>query len=87
MNSKDASAYPYSHIREDGNEYSYGLSKREYFAGMAMQGLLASGLFFEDWFEDRSLELGRGKSKLIAKWAIDVADRLLEKLEDESSIN
>lgn len=44
-----------------------GLTKREYFAAMAMQGLLAANAF-------------NGAPKSIAKYAVDYADELIDAL-------
>jgi hypothetical protein len=45
-----------------------GLSKREYFAGLAMQGILANPDFSSVNFP------------LVAKWAVDCTDILLDEL-------
>lgn len=50
-------------------EYQKGLTKREYFAAMAMQGMLAEG---HDSF------------RIVAKHAVDQADALIEELNKES---
>jgi len=42
VNNSDMPAMPYTEYDKDGN-LPTGLTKREYFAGLAMQGLLASG--------------------------------------------
>ena len=54
MNNADAPAMPISVSSSiDGNmcssdfEYGEGLTKREHFAGLAMQGLLAGGVYSE----------------------------------------
>jgi len=49
--------------------YQSGLSKREYFAGLAMQGLLVSN-------HDADF-------KEIAEWSVKMADELLKQLGDE----
>lgn len=54
-----------------GTRY-YGLSKREYFAAMAMQGLLANS----------SVVI---KESNIAQGAVMLADQLLNELEDENN--
>lgn len=54
----------------------YGLTKREYFAGLAMQGLISSC----DWnFTTFNKDLIEATSKN----AIDLADELLKQLENE----
>ena len=40
--SNNASAFPLTTDAEKDSEVHYGLTKREYFAGLAMQGLIAS---------------------------------------------
>ena len=45
-----------------------GLSKREYFAAMAMQGISAKGLFAELEYSD------------LAEWSVKQADALIEAL-------
>ena len=49
-----------------------GLTKREYFAAMAMQGFLSNSLVIE-------ADPTKG---MIARWAIDYADALLDELEN-----
>ena len=52
-----------------------GLTKREYFAGLAMQGLLASdNLFYTD------------KPKIFSSLAVKYADALLTELEAEQDV-
>lgn len=48
--------------------YSHGLTKREYFAAMAMQGFCSN------------TEVGNMESKRIAEFAVDQADALLAEL-------
>ena len=58
------------------NDTSLGLTKREYFAGLAMQGLISSC----DWnFTTFNKDLIEATSKN----AIDLADELLKQLEKE----
>ena len=58
------------------NDTSLGLTKREYFAGLAMQGLISSC----DWnFTTFNKDLIEATSKN----AIDLADELLKQLENE----
>lgn len=54
----------------------FGLTKREYFAGLAMQGLISS-------FTEKASYGGWGtEMKETIKCAIDYADELLKQLED-----
>lgn len=75
---KDTSAFPESCTSEGykGN-ISSGLTKREYFAGLAMQGLLVNGPLGESMKRE-----GFEKAKvLIAESAAGFADSLLTELE------
>lgn len=61
----DAPAFP------DNWDAKYGgLTKREYFAAMAMQGIAVQNADF-------------GTSQVV-KWAVDMADALLKELENEN---
>jgi len=51
-----------------------GLTKREYFAGLALQGICMQKYVQRD--NDR---------EAIAKWSVKMADALLKELEDESN--
>ena len=63
MKNADSPAFPNPSFR--------GLTKREYFAGMAMQGVLATDSYNDDEF---------GKKEL-AKKCVGIADELLLQLE------
>ncbi len=79
---KDESAFPHIESDFDGSHvYGGGLTKLEYFAGQAMQGLLASdGLseFLQTHETDVPLELG------VAKGSIAMAKELINQLEAEN---
>lgn len=50
---KDDSVFPYNHEQEDGSFVSNpGLSKREYFAILALQGLLNVPFTDESYFDE-----------------------------------
>ena len=71
MENQDKPTYPTIHQNSDGTlDYSLnqGLTKREYFAGLAMQGLLATS---------RNLSTD---SKWLSEAAIRFADELLNQL-------
>lgn len=70
----DDSAYGYGFCTADGSSVMHesGLTKREYFAAMALQGLLAN-----DWAEYRSKDEGCG---MISAAAVNYADALIEQL-------
>ena len=61
----------------------FGLTKREYFAGLAMQGILSSGKLLEDLLKEGD------KKKYSAEFTITVTalimvDELLKQLENEN---
>jgi len=59
----------------EDNEVHYGLSKREYIAAKAMQGLLSAG-------EQNQPDMkGINERKAIAQYAVQIADALLQELE------
>lgn len=63
-----ASAFPNKIERRDGTWHEYGLTKREYFAGLAMQGIMVNvGINGLDFY----------RSDEIAEAAIKIADDLL----------
>ena len=72
MNNSDMPAMPHTEYDKDGN-LPAGLTKREHFAGLAMQSLLAA-----DTQEIHS-------SGFIARQATVVADALLAALEQEQA--
>ena len=51
----------------------YGLTKREYFAGLAMQGFCSNQEFMGNL----------GKTELIARSCIEIAEELLKQLEEK----
>lgn len=67
----------------NSNEFMSGLTKREYFAVMAMQGILAK----EGWAERICSEGGdMPLKKQIAGAAVFMADELLKNLENEPNV-
>jgi hypothetical protein len=86
MENKDKPAFGFVDNRSNSYEYCngvpfnegiyYGLTKREYFAGLAMQGWLATHFRSDHHGFDSS-----DKDK-IAKWSIELADELLKQLEN-----
>lgn len=61
------------HSSDGSPEFEPGLTKREYFAGLAMQGMVSAGMtFFKDDID------------ALVTTAVTCADRLLEKLEKTS---
>lgn len=67
MSDADNAAFPIG----DNIRYNpqYGLTKREYFAALAMQGLGASRIGSEEW-----------NAELIATYSVELADALLKRL-------
>lgn len=72
-NNDELNAFPLVEPESGVTSVSCGLTKREYFAAMAMQGLLAV------------IEPCTQSSQLTAKYAVLHADALLEALEAEQS--
>lgn len=71
------SCYPCQELDGQGNPreaMSYGLTKRERFAAMAMQGMLAN----------TALTYRTFKEKLIAAWSVDCADALIAELNKDA---
>jgi hypothetical protein len=69
----DQSAFPI--LDNEQNSLSEGLTKREYFAAMAMQGICASGL------EKYLVNDGYVCANPLTEDAIRIADELLKQLE------
>lgn len=72
MNNSEQSAFPIPRLESatyDKEITFHGLTKREYFAGLAMQGMVSSG-----WN-------GREHWGEIARQSIAIADELLKELE------
>lgn len=80
----EAAAFPHTTTSIDGNVKStltqHGLTKRELFAGMAMQGLLTDSGLKKSVYE---LAKGEGQSpeQYISDMAVEHADALLAALE------
>lgn len=67
MKNSDYSAFP---LNENAPHDGIGLTKREYFAGLAMRGILTS-------------TTDEPNFDVIAKWSIEQADELLKQLESK----
>lgn len=67
-----------------GGVINIGLTKREYFAAIAMQGLLANS-YQQDFLNQSPLSLASNEE--IAKMAINQADKLILFLEEEELQN
>ena len=82
MNNADKPAMPISvsssthgNICSSDFEYGEGLTKREHFAGLAMQGLLAGGYCIDD---------SQNRLNDVPSEAINLADALLKALEQDN---
>ena len=66
----------------DGAGIDFGITKREYFAGLAMQGILASVQSVE------LRQIGKDRSwnvpNVVAKTAVDYADALIDALNEDT---
>lgn len=60
-------------------QYNCGLTKREYFAVMALQGLCNEGAW-SDKIHKQSESIGSNSSIAIATYAVDLADELINAL-------
>lgn len=70
MSNGNDTAFPIVHPDGSGVQY-FGLGKREYFAAMALQGILANSMYESP---------RREKLGLMAKDAVSAADALLDAL-------
>jgi hypothetical protein len=59
--------------------YQSGLTKREYFAAMALQGLCLEGAFSQR-IDDQCEKAGTTTSQALAVYAVDLADELIKEL-------
>lgn len=76
MKNSEKSAFGYGYANESSHQEVHGLTKREYFAAMAMQGMLANEMEMA-----HLLASSVPTSKAVAGMAIDYADELLKQLE------
>lgn len=77
MTNENDNAFPVIAWEQYGQkwEYQQGLTKREYFAAMAMQGFLSS----IDWCADNAVA-NESHAKITAKVSIQYADALINEL-------
>lgn len=59
---------------------STGLSIRQHFASLAMQGLCASGFATEKSLQKQAESIGSNVSDVMAVFAVDLADALINEL-------
>ena len=67
------------------NETSLGLTKREYFAGLAMQGLLANPQYWKRVYKTlSSLKANKDSIECVfTQFSIKLADEILKQLEEK----
>lgn len=86
MNNADKPAFSSLHSidgnwqREPLKEYQ-GLNKREYFATMAMQGLLSNPQYTQELKDNYNSKVITDANLMCAREAVDMADELLKQLE------
>lgn len=76
MTYSDEQAFPGLDTEEAANKYCPGLTKREYFAANALQGLLANDRKYHEVFESLS-----DLDEYLATRAVELADQLLQRLD------
>ncbi|MES2395640.1 MAG: hypothetical protein V4549_06540 [Bacteroidota bacterium] len=89
MNNAEKPAYPYTiHKGTKSEHYEYGLTKREYFAAMAMQGIVANP---QITLNTKNAMIEKGipftdnaeiQINATIKYSLDIADELLKQLEN-----
>lgn len=71
MTHGNESAFPEIQEQPQFNHHSYGLTKREYFASMAMQGILSN----------RELQVALIHDRIeLSNFAVEMADKLINEL-------
>ena len=73
MKNSEQPAMPFIEAIDGLNNHRMGLTKREYFAGLAMQGLLANSGYWKT--------LENGGDDYLTQCAVELADSLLKQLE------
>ena len=79
MKNSDQPICPVPYVNRDGtiqHDVYFGLTKREYFAGLAMQGLLSN----PEWMKEYKGEKYLMQSDIVAEVAVKSADVLLNQL-------
>ena len=71
MKNGDKRAYPNTKFVDENGYWELGLTKREYFAAMAMQGIM-----------NNSVPKSYEQTQVISFWAVKQADALLKTLEE-----
>lgn len=76
-------AFPVVHPLPGGYA-DWGLSKRELFAAMAMQGMLADSDYWSESYRERTKHVTGGFQRFVAADAVDLADALIAELAKEA---
>ena len=80
MKNSEQSAFGYGYANEQSHQEVTGLTKREYFAGLAMQGLLANSSIIDLL---KQADVGEQEDRrVMAVGAIKMADELLKQLDN-----
>lgn len=74
MTNKDDSAFASAALGDGRSIHEYGLTKREYFAAMVVQGMTVNGA-----------EMWNSHARTIAKQAVEITDALIEVLNEEET--
>ncbi len=77
MKNSDLPAFPKT--TPDGDPPQKGLTKREYFSGLAMQGLLSN----PEWMKEHKGQKYIMENTIIAEIAIKTADEFLKQLDQK----
>lgn len=77
MENSNRPAYP---IDEETTISQMGLTKREYFAGLAMQAMLSNEGLRKSCMADANI-LGVSRNEAVARYSVMEADELLKQLE------
>ena len=78
MSNPDESGTAFPETRPGGYGTTAGLTKREYFAGQALSGLVSLGLQL-----DNSLTPEATNAEIVADQSVAIADALLKRLDGE----
>jgi hypothetical protein len=85
MKNSDKPAYPLAErcLQDDDGLYvrSNGLTKREYFAAMAMQGLLSNPEYIRQLEQSAKVISSFDSNNMLVRESLDMADELLKQLE------
>jgi len=77
-NNANESAFPFEETGKSNTSFSPGLTKREYFAAMAMQGLLANNIYHNPNEKHKMI-----RADALAETACHYSDALLTQLSNK----